>query len=505
MKILSLILTLISFQFLITGCSGGVLFGGDDAKSKIQQNSVIAPSLGNASPESLSKINDDDEPTKPAVKFIIPPGDSIFGVNLQVVFEVIRGDNDIIEVSCSVNGQVVPCEGVNIQSDHITGRSPEQGTSQPVSPDRESTPIGGSINLGPMGPGTHELQIIATDKEGNTHETKEQWSVYSDFRLENQSIQVASSKNKIDILFVVDNSFSMRHEQRKLGDGFKNFISQLKDLDWRIGITTTDGSKERHYLAYENVTGDQSPELLIADWRDGRLADLYGAGFWDQNTKKYNYLTPNVKNVQKVFSRNIKRKETGSKFEQGIYTTYRAIERAVANNGNVKENRILNEFFRQDAALAVVVISDEDDSGSEERNRPENLIAHVKRSFGEDKVFQFHSIIAHTQSCINGNGKTYGYNYEKLSRLTGGIVGDICFDKYDRMLANIGKGLSSLTKTTYQIKCIPQDIDNDGIANLQITPKNPGLNIPGYTINGSHVQFDESLESGNYDLTYYCL
>ncbi len=514
MKIFTLILMLISFQFFITGCSGGVFFGDDQPNTGQSRSSIIAPgSLGDnisvASDAVSNKMNNDNEPTKPSAKFIIPPGDSIFGVDFRVEFEILRGDNDIIQMNCYVNDRAVHCHPQGISA---TGSITEQGSNnEGTSPaERRSGPVGGTIDLGPMEPGTHQLRIEATDKDGNTHQVAEEdWTVYNSYTMESQLIQVPPAKNKIDILFVIDNSWSMRYEQGKLGDGFKNFIAQLKGLDWRIGITTTDGSKSNHYLDNENVTGDASPELVIANWRDGRLAYLYGAGLWATDKlgskPKYHYLTPNIKDVQKVFSKNIRRKELDSEFEQGIYTTYRAIERAVANNGNVKENRILNEFFRKDAALAVVVISDEDDSGSEARNKPENLIAHVKRSFGEDKIFQFHSIIAHTQSCIDGKGKAYGYNYAKLSRLTGGIVGNICLDKYDNMLATIGSGLSNLTKTTYQMKCAPQDIDNDGLVNLGITPRNSPKN-PGYIVKGSHIQFEQALKpGGSYDLVYYCL
>ena len=504
MKILTLILTLITFQFFITGCNGGVLFGGDSQTKPSGREGVSeVPLLGessqpaeNMNTASLSstnnKHNEDNGVRGPSVKFIVPPKNIIVGVNINIVFEIIKGDSDIVQVNCFFNGQSVPCdESGGTVGSAIGGGNPSGGSLD-----------GGTISIGPMDTGRHRLQIVATDREGQIHERSEEWTVNSQFNMEEQTLQVLREKDKIDVLFVVDNSSSMKYEQQKIGEGFSNFIAQLNGLDWRIGIITTDGNEKTLYLDFANVSGDASPETVISDWTGGRLASLTGVDFWDSNVKKYPYLTPNVKDVQKVFSKNIERRELGSNFEQGIYTTYRAVERAVANN--TKENRVLNEFFRQEAALAVVVISDEDDSGSLTRNNPENLIAHVKRSFGEDKIFQFHSIIAHTQSCLDGKGEDYGYNYEKLSRLTGGIVGDICSDNYGRILSDIGNGMSNLTKT-YEMKCVPQDTDNDGVVNFQVAPRVSGLSLPGYTISGSHVEFDAPLEIGDYQLTYYCL
>lgn len=521
MKTLILILTLISFQFLIAGCGGGVFFGEEQNTLKKSSTanpstlSVNAPLAGQTSDSSV--VSQNNRP-RPSVKFIKPPKDYIFGMNIQIVFEIIEGDRGIVKVTCTVDGQNVPCNGESrtkvprggTDMTEVEGHL-QVGTNQPGT---RGTSMESTLNLGQMEPGKHRLRIMATDEDGDKYEITEKWSVYEKFRQQEQGIHVVRKKDKLDILFVIDNSPTMMNEQPKIGKGFSNFISKLNGLDWRIGITTTDPSEATFYMDFSNVDdhnfrsnddGTNGLETKPSDWSGGRLSALtFGTDIWGRPKEKYPYLTPNVKNAQKILSQNLQRREQwGSDSTEGIHTTYRAIERAVANNS--KENRLLNKFFRRDAALAVILISDKDDVGSFIRNNPENLIAHVKRSFGEDKVFQFHSIVAHTQSCIKGEGHSYAYNYVKLSRLTGGVIGDICSDKYERMLVDIGSGLFKLTKTTYQTTCLPQDTNNNGVVNLQITPRNPNTKIPGYTINGSHINFDRPLESGNYELDYFCL
>ena len=48
----------------------------------------------------------------------------------------------------------------------------------------------------------------------------------------------SSQKNRI--LIVDDNSGSMHYEQKSMAQRMSTFLQQLKGLDWRVAITTTD-------------------------------------------------------------------------------------------------------------------------------------------------------------------------------------------------------------------------------------------------------------------------
>ena len=57
-----------------------------------------------------------------------------------------------------------------------------------------------------------------------------------------ENISVPSPNNKTDILVVTDDSQSMTPEQAAMGSRFGSFLSQITNLDWRIGMVTTDMS-----------------------------------------------------------------------------------------------------------------------------------------------------------------------------------------------------------------------------------------------------------------------
>lgn len=289
-----------------------------------------------------------------------------------------------------------------------------------------------------------------------------------------QDVEVDWGSKMTDILFVIDNSSSMRYEQTQISKRFPNFISQLDGVDWHVGITTTDARGR--------------------DWGDGRLHKFPNKDW---------FLTPQIgkEKAQKLFAKHVKREESGSDSEKGILTTRRAIERAVGN-GSSGADRALRKFFRPDAALAVVVLSDEDESGNGEKSDGDNLIKYIRDSWGNNKVFQFNSIIVHTQKCLNGNGHTMGRKYQRLSKKTKGLVGDVCADNYSQMLTDLGQGVADLQRV-YKLKCKPKDADNDGKIDLEVVPKN-GSSIPGYTIDGKKLTFDKHLEVGDYEIHYFC-
>ena len=89
--------------------------------------------------------------------------------------------------------------------------------------------------------------------------------------------------NKIDILIVNDNSYSMYGEQTKMAERFPSFVSALGDLDYQIAMTTTDLDSVKH-----NKKGAIMP--------------------WDGTGS--NVLTKKTKDAEKAFKKTVKRQET---------------------------------------------------------------------------------------------------------------------------------------------------------------------------------------------------
>ena len=82
--------------------------------------------------------------------------------------------------------------------------------------------------------------------------------------------------NTVDLLLVVDNSCSMVEEQDKLASNFQSFIDAFEgvDVDWQIGVTTTDTLNEE----YQGHLMGGDDEIVLED-ADGRVLDEVA---WDR-------------------------------------------------------------------------------------------------------------------------------------------------------------------------------------------------------------------------------
>lgn len=281
--------------------------------------------------------------------------------------------------------------------------------------------------------------------------------------------------NKLDILLISDNSSSMETDQRKLGSKFSNFISAISDVDWQIGVTTTDIDDGEHGIK-------------------GSLVDLEG-------TKEY-ILTPRTPNASKLFLNTVVRKETigcyyrenppycGSTDEQPIRASMMAMDKRMTDNIG---------FFRDNADLAIVVISDEDEmsTGPKEATKPNQLINHFRAIWGATKELVTYGIVIRPgdKACLKkqraeqllGAGGSYATHVTELARLTGGYTISICEDDYGNSLREISKGLRKLL-TSFDLGEIPAT----GSVEVRLTP---AANI-GYMVEGSKVIFNTPPPAG---------
>jgi hypothetical protein len=316
---------------------------------------------------------------------------------------------------------------------------------------------------------------------------------YNDF---NKAFIVNTNNNLVDTLIVIDNSGSMSYEQLNMAHRFENFIDKLNGLNWRLGITTTD-----------TRTDSTNSEL-----KDGRLLLFSGLN-------KY-YLTSqdDISSVKTAFAETIQRKASeGSGNEQGILATYRAIERALDSSTTGNPNL---GFIRQEATLAIIVVTDSDESGKlTSKSLPENLIEFVQSKYPE-KNFKFNSIIVKPNdiNCKNNkavytnslnslatnSNETYGMRYYQLSELTGGIVGDICAEDYGDQLSLIGQSTYDQIKE-FTLDCSPADSNHDGQVDVIVTDSSNQKILTNYTVVKNRIQFDALLPFSTYSVSYRCL
>lgn len=222
---------------------------------------------------------------------------------------------------------------------------------------------------------------------------------------------------QVDVLFVVDNSCSMSEEQALLGNNFPRFMDYFVDsgLDFHIGVISTD-------------VQDQS--------QAGLLRVVNGVRFIDEDTA----------NPANVFSYMANMGTGGFYDEKGRAAAYTMVE--------LNSDRPRNlDFIRQDAALHMVFISDEEDqsggvpvSMSEFRNWMRNL----KQT---PDMVTAHAIVGIPgQSCAASD--TPGTQYLNYANFTGGVVFNLCETNWAPLLDELGLQTSGL-KREYFLSKIP--------------------------------------------------
>lgn len=328
--------------------------------------------------------------------------------------------------------------------------------------------------------GSYTISVTATDILGNTTEKHVTYTIVRPNIAVNQNYDIINN-NKADIILVIDNSGSMQYEQQSMASRMSTFIDQLSGLDWRVSITTTDPR-----------------DITLGDGRFIAMSGLPGGS----PAQYYIHSGMEVAVAKAALSATIQRPETGSGQEEGIFATYRALERSKVTADNNFG------FVRDQASLHSVIISDEDESDVKTKNIPENLISYVKSAFGDQKKFVFHSIITkpNDNACRTTYGATYGTIYDKLSRLLGfgtvggAIIGSVCETDYGSQLRGIGQSVQE-SKLYFDLQCAPVGSPTSSV----IVLKDGNNYTDSYEIQGLKIVFASALQPGHYSLSYNCV
>jgi hypothetical protein len=159
----------------------------------------------------------------------------------------------------------------------------------------------------------------------------------------------------MDILFVVDDSGSMSEEQSNLATNFPMFITVLdgfttdggEPLDYRVGITTT-GRDTTTIISFPPPFDTFPPMEIRETGPNGALVNDSTCGMtrpWIERADP---------DVATTFSCAAQVGTGGSSIEMPLLMTERAVTDRVADGANAG-------FLREDALLAVIVLTDEDD------------------------------------------------------------------------------------------------------------------------------------------------
>ena len=214
----------------------------------------------------------------------------------------------------------------------------------------------------------------------------------------------------VDILWVIDNSGGMSEVQSAIGDAFPNLEAELSALaiDWQMGILSTDMSDPEHR---------------------GRMIEIAGDGSV--------FMDPSFPGVTTRFAQRVRLGEEGSPVERGLEASWAALSSPLGTHDN-------EGFLRDEARLAIVFVSDDEDCSHEgglstESSEacaadPAGLVAvsdYLVRYEGlkEDPLdVSVHAVVetgstAESEGCGGGNPST---RLVAAARSTGGLVAPLC-------------------------------------------------------------------------------
>jgi len=224
----------------------------------------------------------------------------------------------------------------------------------------------------------------------------------------------------VDVLFVIDNSGSMAGYQLLVGLRFEEFLYWFADaeVDYRIAVTTT--TTERR--VYTDEFCDQ-----------GDLDEQADPGRMHLET----IITPETPNARDVFADVVNVGTCGSGDEQGLEASrmFFSEDLAVANSA----------FLRDEAALSVIFISDEQDASFDPVWAYANDLYAVKSGRDRDDVHASALTITDTEECIVPVfGSSAGTRYVALADMMGGIVSNLCNNNFAETMVELSFEASRL-------------------------------------------------------------
>lgn len=228
-----------------------------------------------------------------------------------------------------------------------------------------------------------------------------------------------SANNKLDILWVIDNSGSMREEQAALAYNFDVFINKFieKGIDFKMSITTTD--------TRGNNAGKPVKDSLTK--------------LTSQNLAK------NQQQFLQDFANMIQVGTNGWGIEKGIKAS------------EVFSNQFAIKHFRKDAYFVVVYVSDEEDQSEK---TPQNHLKQISKWKDNAGLVKAYSIVNISAPYTGSNPYIVsGYKrYEAMSTLTGGYISDIN-DRFYTTLLKMGNDIAELSQS-FPLSQTPYDENN---------------------------------------------
>lgn len=267
--------------------------------------------------------------------------------------------------------------------------------------------------------------------------------------------QSVTYNNKVDILWIVDNSTSMLKHQERLSEQIPALVDKLNTLkmDYHMAVVTTS-------------MGGTSPD-------GGRFIG------------SPKYVTSKTANLVSTLKTRMIVGEAGSNLERGLESMENVLSAGyLANEGK--------GFFRNDALLVVIALSDEDDfsksSSSAGISYYTQLLDGIKEPWVDGSrswVFNFIGVLSLSSHCKTFNDfASAGLSYMGLADASGGVKESICSTNLSSAVGNIRSRIYQIL-TDFKLSKVPLE--------SSITVKINGVSIPRDTTNGWDYLADKNL------------
>ena len=284
----------------------------------------------------------------------------------------------------------------------------------------------------PQNEGIDECKLIVESSDLDTPEYPVPLRGEGTWDTENTDYFTQISGKKVDLLFVIDESGSMCGEQDNLAKNFDYLMDKAQqwDNDYQIAITTTNVTDQDHIGKFFG-----EPRII-----DKSTVASFG---------------PNVEDIGCGGSGT---QESGLEGGRRAITAPLATDTGIpcssdanCTDGNICVKGICGGynrgFLRSDAALEVIMVSDEEDQSPGSVPFYIDFYKSIKGFLNED-MMHVHAIVGDKNGgCGNSDeGADAGKRYIDVQEATGGEFGSICDDSFAVILEKIGNKAFGLQK-----------------------------------------------------------
>lgn len=295
---------------------------------------------------------------------------------------------------------------------------------------------------------------------------------------------VQQSNNKVDVLFVVGNSTSMVEEQPRLQSALPAFVNVAlaRAVDLHVAVTTT-GLLPVSDACPGGAQGGEAGRLFPADNSLPRILDQTTPGLATQ-------LKENADVGRCATPFDPTNPGTTAKPE-GLEAMRRALSTPLWDHADDPITALPNDgnlgFLRNDAALSVVIVSDEDDHSPDDVATYVDFVKTLK-GVGQPQRAAIYAIAPNDEPCATASGN--GLRYQQAAQSSGGEWLSTCADDYAPLLEDIANKAFS-PQTAFTLSAIP-----GGAGDIQVLVNGQPSTDWTYDAGANTVVFDPAPPPG---------